>query len=72
VQACRVALDVRDVSEDDETVGIELLGEQGRCEVLVDDRVDSVQTVLVGNNGDAAAASADDDAPGGEEPFDRV
>ena len=67
-----VALDVRDIGEDDQPVGIELFGEQCGCEVLVDDRVDSVQTVAVGNDGDAAPAGADDDAPGGEEPLDRV
>ena len=67
-----VALDVGDVSKDDQPVGVELFGKQRGCQVLVDDRVDSVQTVAVGDDGDAAAAGADDDASGSEEPFDRV
>ena len=50
-----------------ETLGAELLGEQRGRQVLVDHGFDAAQTVLVGNDRDAAAAGADDDAPASSE-----
>ena len=64
---------VRDVGRDDEHVGVDGAGEQGRREVLVDDRLDAVHgAVGAADDGDAPAAGRDDDVTGGEERVERV
>ena len=60
-----------DVRQHDQTVRIKLFREQRGGQILVDHRLDAVQTVLVGNDGDASAAGADDDAAGVEQSLDR-
>ena len=48
--------------EDDEHIGVQLLGQQLGGEVLVDDGGRALQVVMLGTvDGDAAAAAADDD-----------
>jgi hypothetical protein len=64
--------DALDVGEYGEDGGVELLGEQGAREVLVDDRLDPPQgTASVVDHRDAATAVGDDDRPVVEQQLDR-
>ena len=64
-----VALDAVDVGQQQQRIGAELVGEQGGREVLVDDGLDAVQGAVGSRrHGNSAAARADHDDAGVEEP----
>ncbi|MNN48175.1 hypothetical protein D3C81_1626390 [compost metagenome] len=62
-----------DVGGDYQKVGFQLLGQQCRAQVLVDDRFDAFElAVFIVHGGDATAAGANHDAALFQQPLDRA
>ncbi|CAI8896061.1 NAD-specific glutamate dehydrogenase [Pseudomonas sp. IT-P260] len=68
IDECRV-----DVRGDHQQIGLQLLGEQRRAQILVDHRLDALEvTVLVVHRRNPAATSANHDAALVQQPLDRT